>query len=432
MKILIVGAGYVGLTSATVFANQHEVIVVDNDKTKIKKIKDGENVINEPDLRLKQSKLSFSSSIESCMKENKFDLIFLCVGTPLIGNTGFTEENAEFDLTMLESAVENLVKANVNKNSLTLVIKSTVLPGTAKHIKKKALQYANDAGLAFNIDIISNPEFLREGYAVYDVRYPSRVVIGVDKKIHNADKIKKKIETFYKESNIEPLIFVSNETAELSKLASNAFLASKISFVNEQMLLAKKCKAKIDDVVKILGLDPRIGKYINPGIGYGGYCLPKDVVALKTFAKKSGIDSLMLNAVHDTNMKQMKLIINKVEKFVLDNDENMNVGIFGIAFKDNTRDSREAPSIYIAEKLVERDINVLLIDEKETLNHYKGNVKKSSKEDVISIAILSSKSGYSKFKMTDDLKLVIDPNRYLDKQMRTRLRMQNIQYMTVE
>lgn len=432
MKILIVGAGYVGLTSATVFANQHEVIVVDNDKTKIKKIKDGENVINEPDLRLKQSKLSFSSSIESCMKENKFDLIFLCVGTPLIGNTGFTEENAEFDLTMLESAVENLVKANVNKNSLTLVIKSTVLPGTAKHIKKKALQYANDAGLAFNIDIISNPEFLREGYAVYDVRYPSRVVIGVDKKIHNADKIKKKIEIFYKESNIEPLIFVSNETAELSKLASNSFLASKISFVNEQMLLAKKCKAKIDDVVKILGLDPRIGKYINPGIGYGGYCLPKDVVALKTFAKKSGIDSLMLNAVHDTNMKQMKLIINKVEKFVLDNDENMNVGIFGIAFKDNTRDSREAPSIYIAEKLVERDINVLLIDEKETLNHYKGNVKKSSKEDVISIAILSSKSGYSKFKMTDDLKLVIDPNRYLDKQMRTRLRMQNIQYVTVE
>lgn len=198
------------------------------------------------------------------------------------------------------------------------------------------------------------------------------------------------------------------------------------------MLLAKKCKAKIDDVVKILGLDPRIGKYINPGIGYGGYCLPKDVVALKTFAKKSGIDSLMLNAVHDTNMKQMKLIINKVEKFVLDNDENMNVGIFGIAFKDNTRDSREAPSIYIAEKLVERDINVLLIDEKETLNHYKGNVKKSSKEDIVSIAILASKSGYSKFKITDDLKLVIDPNRYLDKQMRTRLRVQNIQYMTVE
>lgn len=432
MKILIVGAGYVGLTSATVFANQHEVIVVDNDKTKIKKIKDGENVINEPDLRLKQSKLSFSSSIESCMKEHKFDLIFLCVGTPLIGDTGFTEENADFDLTMLESAVENLVKANVNKNSLTLVIKSTVLPGTAKHIKKKALQYANDAGLSFNIDIISNPEFLREGYAVYDVRYPSRVVIGVDKKLHNADKIKKKIENFYKESNIEPLIFVSNETAELSKLASNAFLASKISFVNEQMLLAKKCKAKIDDVVKILGLDPRIGKYINPGIGYGGYCLPKDVVALKTFAKKSGIDSLMLNAVHDTNMKQMKLIINKVEKFVLDNDENMNVGIFGIAFKDNTRDSREAPSIYIAEKLLERDINVLLIDEKETLSHYKGNVKKSSKEDIISIAILSSKSGYSKFKITDDLKLVIDPNRYLDKQMRTRLRVQNIQYITVE
>jgi len=218
----------------------------------------------------------------------------------------------------------------------------------------------------------------------------------------------------------------------LSKLASNAFLASKISFVNEQMLLAKKCKAKIDDIVKILGLDPRIGKYINPGIGYGGYCLPKDVVALKTFAKKSGIDSLMLNAVHDTNMKQMKLIINKVEKFVLDNDENMNVGIFGIAFKDNTRDSREAPSIYVAEKLVERDINVLLIDEKETLNHYKGNVKKSSKEDIVSIAILASKSGYSKFKITDDLKLVIDPNRYLDKQMRTRLRVQNIQYMTVE
>lgn len=432
MKILIVGAGYVGLTSATVFANQHEVIVVDNDKTKIKKIKDGENVINEPDLRLKQSKLSFSSSIESCMKEHKFDLIFLCVGTPLIGDTGFTEENTDFDLTMLESAVENLVKANVNKNSLTLVIKSTVLPGTAKHIKKKALQYANDVGLSFNIDIISNPEFLREGYAVYDVRYPSRVVIGVDKKLHNADKIKKKIETFYKESNIEPLIFVSNETAELSKLASNAFLASKISFVNEQMLLAKKCKAKIDDVVKILGLDPRIGKYINPGIGYGGYCLPKDVVALKTFAKKSGIDSLMLNAVHDTNMKQMKLIINKVEKFVLDNDENMTVGIFGIAFKDNTRDSREAPSIYIAKKLVERDINVLLIDEKETLSHYKGNVKKSSKEDIISIAILSSKSGYSKFKITDDLKLVIDPNRYLDKQMRTRLRVQNIQYITVE
>lgn len=432
MKILIVGAGYVGLTSATVFANQHEVIVVDNDKNKIKKIKDGENVINEPDLRLKQQKLSFSSSIENCMKENKFDFIFLCVGTPLVGDTGFTEEEVEFDLTMLESAVEQIVKSNIKENSLTFVIKSTVLPGTAKHIKKKALQCANNAGLNFNVDVISNPEFLREGYAVYDVRYPSRVVIGIDKKLNNAEKLRKKIETFYKESMIEPLIFVSNESAELSKLASNAFLASKISFVNEQMLLAKKCKAKIDDVIKILGLDPRIGKYINPGIGYGGYCLPKDVIALKTFAKKSGIESLMLNAVHDTNMKQMKLIINKVERFVLDNCESMKVGIFGISFKDNTRDSREAPSIYIAEKLLERDINVLLIDEKETLNQYKGKVNKASKEDILSVAILSSKAGYAKFKITENLKLVIDPNRYLDKQERTRLRMQNIQYVTVE
>lgn len=437
MKILIVGAGYVGLTSATVFAQQHDVIVVDNDKDKIKKLKEGKNVIAEPDLHLQQKKLSFSTSLSKVMKEHQFDFIFVCVGTPLIGKTGYTDNNEVFDLSMLEHCVEEIIISNVQEQNLNIVIKSTVLPGTAYKIKLKTLELQKKLKAikkqAYKIEIISNPEFLREGYAVADVRYPIRVVIGLDKKSLQHDSIKKKIEEFYKISDIKHLVFVDNETAELSKLSANAFLANNISFMNEQMLLANHCGAKINDIVKILELDARIGKYINPGIGYGGYCLPKDVVALKSYAKDNGIDVSVLNSTHNTNMKQMKLIINKIENFVLESNKKTRVEIYGIAFKNNTRDSREAPAIYIGEQLIQRGIEVVLVDEKTTLDRYKGSIptfKNDNKTDNV-VALIANKNGYEIFKVHNNVKLIIDPLRNLKKEDRLNIKSANIEYCII-
>lgn len=432
MKILIVGAGYVGLTSATVFAQQHEVVVVDNDEDKIKRIKKGENVIFEPNLNLNQKKLKFSTSLKKVMKENIFDFIFLCVGTPLTGTTGFTNEDEEFDLSMLEDAIEKIIINNTNNDSLNIIIKSTVLPGTAHQMKENAIKFAKNLikkdTLPYKIEFISNPEFLREGFAVADVRYPTRVVIGLNKKNPKYEQLKKKIEEFYKISDIYPLVFVDNETAELSKLAANTFLAKNISFMNEQMLIAKHCGANINDMVKVLESDARIGKYINPGIGYGGYCLPKDVVALKTYAKNNNIETNMINSIHDTNMKQMKLIINKIESFVLKSETKIKVGIYGIAFKNNTKDSRESPAIYIAEELMKRNVNVLLIDEKSTLSKYKGSVKKGNVNTHVEIALIANKVGYEIFKSNKKLKLLIDPLRLLKKEEKLKLNNEKIEY----
>lgn len=436
MKILIVGAGYVGLTSATVFAQQHEVIVVDNNRDKIKKLKNGENVISEPDLQLYQKKLSFSFSLKKVMKENNFDFIFLCVGTPLTSQTGFTDKNEQFDLTMLENAIEQIVINNVRQNDLNIVIKSTVLPGTANKMREKALAisktYLKKEKIPYKIEFISNPEFLREGYAVCDVRYPIRVVVGLNKASHYHDHLKKKIENFYKISDIYPIIFVDNETAELSKLSANAFLANNISFMNEQMLLAKHCGAKINDVVKILELDSRIGKYINPGIGYGGYCLPKDVVALKSYAAEKGVTLDLLNSTHSTNMKQMKLIVNKIEDYVLKSKSNLSIGVYGIAFKNNTKDSRESPAIYIAEQLMDRGIHVVLIDEKSTLDKYKGKVAKSKNLLQTEIALIANKNGYEIFEIHNNLKLVIDPLRLLKKEEKINLNEHDIEYCIID
>lgn len=431
MKILIVGAGYVGLTSATVFANYHEVVVVDNNKEKINKIKHGENVISEPDLNLHQKKLSFETSLKKVLNKNTFDVIFLCVGTPLIAKTGFTEESSLFDLSMLDSAIQNIIKHNKNRQDLNLIIKSTVLPGTAKSMREKAYQYAKEYNNFCRIEIISNPEFLREGYAVYDVRYPSRIVVGLDKKSQFHDKLKKKIEHFYVSCDMQPIIFTDNQTAELSKMSANAFLANKVSFMNEQMVLAQVSDANINDMVKILQMDERIGKYINPGIGYGGYCLPKDVVALKSYASDKNIKVGMLDNVHNTNIKHMKMIVNKIDNFIIDSNSDNTVAIYGIAFKNNTRDSRESPAIFIAEKLKERNINVVLIDEKETLEEYKGSVDKGKKDIMSEVAIIANAQGYKLFTIHNQLKLVIDPLRQLDKTQRNKLKQQGVIYTIV-
>lgn len=431
MKILIVGAGYVGLTSATVFANYHEVVVVDSNKEKIKKIKNGDNVISEPDLYLNQKNLKFETSLKKVLKQYTFDLIFLCVGTPLMAKTGFTEDHSVFDLSMVDSAVEDIIKHNKNRQNLNLIIKSTVLPGTAKIILEKAYKYAETYDKICSIEIISNPEFLREGCAVFDVRHPSRIVVGLDKKSHFHEKLKKKIEHFYVSCDMQPVIFTDNQTAELSKMSANAFLANKISFMNEQMLLAQHSNADIDDMVKILQMDERIGKYINPGIGYGGYCLPKDVVALKSYAVEKNLQVGMLDNIHKTNIQHMKSIVNKIENYILESNQDYKVAIYGIAFKNNTNDSRESPAIYIAEKLKERDINVVLVDEKLTLEEYHGSITKVKKDIDSQVVLVANKQGYKLFNLHDKLKLVIDPLRLFDKEQKKQLQKQGVIYTII-
>ena len=343
MKICIIGSGYVGLVSGTCFSDMgNKVICVDTDKIKINKLNGGTIPIYEPGLEelvLKNKKnnmLFFSTDINSSIK--KSDIVFICVGTPT--------KNNKADLKYVFNAVHTINK-NLNKYKI-IVTKSTVPVNTGDKIENILNSKKNKNKFC----VLSNPEFLREGEAIRDFFYPDRVVIGTkSKKANNIMKnlympiIKKKNRYFQ----------TSRRAAELIKYASNAFLATKISYINEIANLCEKSDIDIKEVSSGIGLDQRIGgRFLRAGPGYGGSCFPKDTRALVTTANSFNTDLSIVKTVIKSNNNRNKLLISKIEKIMNYNLKNKRITFLGVTFKAGTDDMRESPSLKIIPQLIKK------------------------------------------------------------------------------
>lgn len=332
MKICVLGTGYVGLVTAAIFSELgHEVVGLDINKAKVASLKQGTIPIYEPGLdqlvakNLDSGRLSFTGSYPEALKN--VEVIFICVGTP-------PKPDGSYDSRFVYAAAQAIAKDL--KNEAVIVIKSTVPPSTSAKVKEIIKRTAK-----VKFSIASVPEFLREGQAVNDALHPSRVVIGTDSK--QAEDILVKLHQKLK----CPILTMSPESAQLVKYASNAMLATRISFINSMAILADKVGADINDVAKGLGTDPRIGSsFLNAGLGYGGSCFPKDTWALIAFAKSLGYDFKFLKEVDEVNQKQVDYLISK-----MGNVKGKIFTVLGLAFKPNTDDVREARSTVLIKKL---------------------------------------------------------------------------------
>ncbi|MDD2807804.1 MAG: UDP-glucose/GDP-mannose dehydrogenase family protein [Patescibacteria group bacterium] len=344
MKLAIIGTGYVGLTTGTCLAELgHEVICVDNDPVKLEKLKSNKSPIFEPGLEELIAKntaagnLVFTDDISNTVKNS--EVIFICVNTP-------PKPDGQADLKYVE-AVAREISQSLNSDYKVIVDKSTVPVRTAEKVKETLLRYS-DKNAKF--DVVSNPEFLKEGTAVIDTLEPDRIVIGVDNEESKAVMLK-----VYKpliDKSPAPVKIVSVRSAELIKHGANTFLATKISFAN---LIAEACEVAGADALEVLeaiGLDDRIGsKFLNPGVGFGGSCFPKDISAFKKTLEVLGIDPSLVSAIELINEHATERFVKKIEKqlWVLD---GKTIGILGLAFKPNTDDIRNAPALKIISKLV--------------------------------------------------------------------------------
>ncbi|NTW31417.1 MAG: UDP-glucose/GDP-mannose dehydrogenase family protein [Bacteroidetes bacterium] len=347
MQVIIVGTGYVGLVTGTCFADVGiNVTCVDIDEKKIENLKKGISPIYEPGLdemierNVTKERLSFSTELKS--KLNSADVIFIAVGTP-------PDEDGSADLQYV-LAVASEVGRNMNKYML-LVTKSTVPVGTAKKVRDAVQEELNKRGLDIEFDVASNPEFLKEGDAIDDFMKPDRIVVGVE-----STKAEDIMNHLYKPFvlNGHPIIFMDIPSAEMTKYAANSMLATKISFMNDMANLCEIMGADINMVRKGIGSDSRIGtKFIYPGIGYGGSCFPKDVKALIKTASENGYNMRVLRAVEDVNDDQKSVLFNKVNKYFSGDLKGKTIALWGLSFKPQTDDMREAPSLVIIKKLLD-------------------------------------------------------------------------------
>jgi len=339
MKICVVGTGYVGLVGAAVFSDWgNDVVGVDINAEKIERIKKGDMPIFEPSLseivlkNISEGRLSFTTSLSEGVK--KSDIIFICVGTP-------QSEAGDADLSFVWKVAEDIGKCLDGYK--VIVVKSTVPVGTNEIVKKKIKE-----NLTYNVDfdVVSNPEFLREGYSVEDMRNPERTVIGSD-----SEKALSIMRELY--SHLErPIVECDLRSAEMIKYASNAFLASKISFINEMAQLCERSGADVSTVAKGMGLDSRIGpKFLNAGIGYGGSCLPKDVSALYKTSTNQDYDFRLLRGVIEVNKLQREYFVNKISRYFDGNLSGKTIGVLGLSFKENTDDVRESVAMGVVKHL---------------------------------------------------------------------------------
>ena len=366
MKLVIVGTGYVGLVSGACFAEfGYETVCIDNDTNRIQKLKLGKCPFYEPGMdnllskHLNETKLlSFSLSLSETIKDA--DLVFITVGTPS------RRLNDDADLSYVWSVADEIAK-NIKKYCV-VVTKSTVPVGTSKEIKKIIGKSVPED----LFDVVSNPEFLREGSAIDDFMRPDRVVIGSENS--KSEKIMKELyrPLYLRET---PIVSTSIETAEIIKYASNSFLATKITFINEIADLCEVVGANVQDVSKAMGIDQRIGnKFLNAGPGYGGSCFPKDVKAFSSTAKKFNIDLSIINAVDEANQKRIDKIGNKIMKHV---NNNSVISFLGLSFKPNTDDIRDSSSIKLANYLFENGYQIHCFDPvamdnaKKEFNHFR-------------------------------------------------------------
>lgn len=351
MKIAVVGTGYVGLVTGTCFAETgNTVTCIDINEEKVKQLNAGVIPIYEPDLDVlfernaKQGRLKFTNNLAEGIAEAK--IIFLALPTP-------PGEDGSADLKYVMAVAEQLGKLI---NHYTIVVnKSTVPVGTADKVRE---MISKNAKVEF--DVVSNPEFLKEGVAVEDFMKPERVVVGT--RSEKARKLMEELyEPFVRQGN--PILFMDERSAEVTKYAANAFLATKISFMNEVANLCELVGADVDNVRKGIGTDSRIGKrFLFAGVGYGGSCFPKDVQALFHTSKTYNYDFKILDAVMDVNYLQRKVFFDKIYQHYKGNLKGKKVALWGLAFKPNTDDIREAPALYLIDRLLEAGAEVTAYD----------------------------------------------------------------------
>jgi UDPglucose 6-dehydrogenase len=358
MKICIVGTGYVGLVTGACLADfGMEVTCVDKIKKKIDLLCRGEIPIYEPGLEVlvsknfKDGRLKFTTDLRSAIKENL--VIFIAVGTPQ-GKDGSADLSSVWEVADTIAEVINGYKVIVNK--------STVPIGTAKEMKK----YIKKKNPKAQFSVVSNPEFLREGSAIGDFMEPDRIVIGVPDK--RSEEIMKEVYKPLYHLEI-PVLITNVESAELIKYASNAFLASKISFINEIAALCEKVGGDVIDVARGMGLDVRIGpKFLQPGPGYGGSCFPKDTLALLDISNKHKYDFKILKATIEVNEKIKERMVEKIKVALNNKIENKTLGVLGLSFKPETDDIRESISLKIIEYFIDKKINLKVYDPKAMEN----------------------------------------------------------------
>lgn len=346
MKISVVGTGYVGLVTGTCFAETGiDVTCVDVDVTKIENLKKGILPIYEPGLdtilerNVKKDRLHFTTDIEESLKD--CEVVFIAVGTP-------PDEDGSADLQHVLAVARDIGK--YMNNYLVVVTKSTVPVGTAKKVKAAVHEELDKRGTELKFDVSSNPEFLKEGAAIADFMKPDRIVVGVE-----SEQAEEKMKRLYKPfvMNGHPIIFMDIPSAEMTKYAANSMLATKISFMNDIANLCEIVGADVNLVRKGIGSDTRIGnKFIYPGIGYGGSCFPKDVKALIRTAKEYNYPMRVLQSVEEVNDDQKSVLFNKVNAFYNNNLKGKTIALWGLSFKPETDDMREAPSLVIIDKLL--------------------------------------------------------------------------------
>ncbi|WP_047549323.1 UDP-glucose dehydrogenase family protein [Psychroserpens sp. Hel_I_66] len=364
MKVSVIGTGYVGLVTGTCLAETgNNVLCVDIDSSKVDKMRKGEVPIYEPHLdvlfqrNIKADRLHFSTSLEEGLAHG--DIIFLALPTP-------EDEDGSADLSYVLGCAKEIGK--LIKDYKVIVDKSTVPVGTAGKVRKTIA-----ANTDVDFDVVSNPEFLREGFAVDDFLKPERIVIGSDseKAIILMEKLYK---PFVRSGN--PIIVMDEKSAELTKYAANSFLATKITFMNEIANFCEKVGADVDMVRAGMGTDSRIGKrFLFPGIGYGGSCFPKDVKALHKSGEDVGYKFNILESVINVNDTQKTVLIPRIESYFKNDLNGKTFAIWGLAFKPETDDIREAPSIYIINELIKKGANLKVFDPEaiENVKHKFGN-----------------------------------------------------------
>jgi UDPglucose 6-dehydrogenase len=351
MQIAVVGTGYVGLVTGTCFAESgNDVTCIDIVEEKVNKLKKGELPIYEPGLdtllhrNIHEGRINFTTSLAEGIKNAK--VIFMALPTP-------PGEDGSADLSYILGAAKDI--APLLKNYAVIVNKSTVPVGTAEKVRA-AIEEECEA----DFDVVSNPEFLREGLAVNDFLNPNRIVVGT-----KSDKAKKIMSELYAPfvRAGSPLYFMDERSSEMTKYAANAFLALKISFMNEIANLCDETGASVDDIRLGIGSDERIGfKFLYPGIGYGGSCFPKDVRALHKTAQDHGYSFKIIEAITEVNNMQKKVLTQKIKKYFKDNLEGKTFALWGLAFKPDTDDIREAPSIELINDLLEGGAKIQAFD----------------------------------------------------------------------
>ena len=367
MNIAIIGSGYVGLVSGTCFAEMgNKVICVDVNEDKIQQLKKGIIPIYEPGLspmvikNIKNNNLHFSTSLKDSIQN--VSVIFIAVGTPM-------GEDGSADLQYVISVAKEIGRHMINE--VVIVDKSTVPVGTADNVRETIQSELDERGSSFEFHVVSNPEFLKEGDAINDFMKPDRVVVGAS----SESAFKKMRQLYYPFTmSYDRIIEIDIRSAEMTKYAANAMLATKISFMNEIANICEKVGADVNHVRTGIGSDKRIGySFIYPGAGYGGSCFPKDVKALKKIAEEHAYDAALITAVEKVNDRQKFVISNKVVERYGEDLSGKVFGIWGLAFKPGTDDMREAPAIYVIKELVKRGARVVAYDPKaieEAKNHY--------------------------------------------------------------